>query len=114
MEVALAGEDYAEEAAVGGEGIFADGEAVKEDARLWFEDGNFGVGRVGAEFRDAEGDEVGGFFFEGAFQIELGFIGGPLKDAEADTHAGNANGRGEIADFENFLVDEVGDARAAR
>ncbi len=70
LEVALAGEDYAEEAAVGGEGVFADGEAVEEHAGLGFEDGDLGVRWIGAEFRDLEGDEVGGFFFDGAFEIE--------------------------------------------
>jgi len=67
LEVALAGEDYAEEAAVGGEGVFSDGEAVEEHAGLGFEDGDLGVGRIGAEFGDAKADEVGGFFFDGAF-----------------------------------------------
>jgi hypothetical protein len=71
LEVALAGEDYAQEAAVGGEGVFADGEAVEEHAGFGFEDGDFRVRRVGAEFGDAEGDEVGGFFFDGAFEIDL-------------------------------------------
>ena len=66
LEVALAGEDYGEEAAVGGEGVFADGQAVEEHAGFGFEDRDIGVGRVGAEFGDTEGDEVGGFFFEGA------------------------------------------------
>ena len=70
LEVALAGKDYAEEAAVGGEGVFADGEAVEEHAGLGFEDGDLGVRWIGAEFRDLEGDEVGGFFFDGALEIE--------------------------------------------
>ena len=70
LEVALAGEDYAEEAAVGGEGVFADGEAVEEHAGLGFEDGDFGVGWIGTEFGDLEGDKVGGFFFDGALDIE--------------------------------------------
>ena len=70
LEVAFAGEDYGEEAAVWGEGVFADGEPVEEHAGFGFEDGDFGVRRVGAEFGDLEGDEVGGFFFDGAFEIE--------------------------------------------
>ena len=70
LEFALAGEHYAEEAAVGGEGVFADGETVEEHAGLGFEDGDFGVRWIGAEFRDLEGDEVGGFFFDGALEIE--------------------------------------------
>jgi len=40
---------------------------VEEHAGFGFEDGDFGMGWIGAEFWDAEGDEVGGFFFEGAF-----------------------------------------------
>ena len=48
LEVALSGKDYAEEAAVGGEGVFADGEAVEEHAGFGFEDGDFGMGWVGA------------------------------------------------------------------
>ena len=54
MEVALAGEDYGEEATVWGEGVFADGEAVEEHAGFRFEDGDFGVGLVSAEFGYAE------------------------------------------------------------
>ena len=71
LEVTFAGEDYGEEAAVWGEGVFADGEAVEEHAGFGFQDRDFGVRRVGAEFGDAEGDEVSGFFFDGAFQIDL-------------------------------------------
>jgi len=71
LEVALAGEDYGEEAAVWGEGVFADGEAVEEHAGFRFEDGDFGVGLVSAEFGYAEGDKVGGFFFDGALEIDL-------------------------------------------
>ena len=71
LEVALAGEDYGEKAAIGGEGVFADGEAMEEHPGFGFEDGDFGVRRVGAEFGDAEGDEVGGFFFDGALEIDL-------------------------------------------
>ena len=70
LEVALAGEDYAEEAAVGGEGVFADGEAVEEHAGFGFEDRDFGAGRISPEFGDLESDEVGRFFFDGAFEIK--------------------------------------------
>jgi len=113
LEVALAGEDYGQEAAIGGEGVFADGQAVQEHAGVGFEDGNIGVRRVGAEFWHAEGDQIRGFFFYGAFQVDAGFVGGPFEDAEADAHAGDSDGRGEVANFEDFLVDEVGYARAA-
>ena len=44
---------------------------MEEHAGLGFEDGDFGVLGIGAEFGDAEGDEVGGFFFEGALEVDL-------------------------------------------
>jgi len=43
----------------------------------------------------------------------LRFVDGPLEYAEADAHSGDADGGGEIADFENFLVEEVGYVCAA-
>jgi hypothetical protein len=36
-----------------------------------------------------------------------------LEYAEADAQASDADGSGEVADFEDFLIEEVGDARAA-
>jgi hypothetical protein len=113
LEVALAGKNDGEGAAVGREGIFADGEAVKEDVGVWFGDGNLGVGGIGPEAGDAEQGKVGGAFFDGALQEEAGFIGGPLEDAEANAEPRDAEGISEIADFEDFLVQKVGNEIAA-
>lgn len=62
LEVAFAGEDYGQVAAVGGEGVFADGEAVEELAGFGFEDGDGLVPVESGEAGDAEAYEVGGFF----------------------------------------------------
>src|SRR5258708_17222247 len=107
LEVALAGEHYAEEAAVGGEGVFADGEAVEEHAGLGFEDGDFGARWIGAEFRDLEGDEVGGFFFDGAFQVEACLVRRPMGDSQSYRPAGGTPWRCKIAWFQVFLVWEL-------
>ena len=86
---------------------------MKEQARFGFGDRDFRVGRIGAEFGDAEVDKVGGFFFDGAFEIKVGFIGGPLKDAKTDAEAGDARRNTEVPDFEDFLVEKIGDEIAA-
>jgi len=36
-----------------------------------------------------------------------------LQNAEADAHASDANGTVKVADFEDFLVEEIGNAGAA-
>ena len=109
MEVAAAGEDDGEEAAVVGETEFADGDAVEKDAGRGLGDGN-GLSRgVSSEWRDGELGEVGGFFFDGAFKVDAGFIGGPLEDAKANAEAGDFVGSGEVANFEDFLVEIVSD-----
>lgn len=113
LEVAFAGEDYGEETAVGGEAVFTDGEAVEEHAGFRFNDRDFGVGRIGAKLGDAHGDEVGGFFLDRALEIEARLVVGPLEDTEPNTQPGDADGDGEIADFENFLIEKIGDFGAA-
>ena len=109
LEVAAAGEDDGEEAAVAGEAEFADGDAVEKDAGGRLGDGD-GLSRgVSDHGRNREFREIGGFFFEGALEIDAGFIGGPLDDTETNAEAGNFARSGEIAHFEDFLVEIVGD-----
>ena len=108
LEVAFAGEDDGEKAAVGGEGVFADGEAVEKLAGFRLEDGDGLVAVEGGEAGNAEADEVRGFFFDGALDVDFGFVGVPLKDAQADAHAGDASGMFEVADFQNFTIDKIG------
>ena len=107
MEVAFAGEDYGEGPAVGREGVFADGEPAEKDVWLGLGYGNFGVRGIGAELRNAERGQVSGFLFDGALEIKAGFVGGPLKDADAYAEAGDAERVGEIADFQDFLVEKI-------
>ena len=109
MEVAAAGEDDGEEASVAGEAEFTDGDAVEKDARGGLGDGD-GLSRgVGNKGRNGEFREVGGFFFESALEIDARFIGGPLENAKADAEASDSVGSGEVANFEDFLVEIVGD-----
>ena len=114
MEVAAAGEDDGEEAAVVGEAEFADGEAVEEHARGGLGDGDGLARGVGGERRDGKFGEVGGFFFDGALEVDAGFIGGPLENPKADAEACDFVGGGEVANFENFIVEIVGDFGAGR
>ncbi|HYW82655.1 MAG TPA: hypothetical protein VFB30_05340, partial [Spirochaetia bacterium] len=112
MEVAAAGEDDGKEAAVAGEAEFADGDAVEKDARRGLGDGDGLPRGVGDQGRNREFREVGGFFFEGALEVNAGFIRGPLENAEANAEAGDFVGSGEVANFEDFLVEIVGDLGA--
>ena len=87
---------------------------MEQDLGIGFDDGNFGVGGIGAKLGNAERDQVRGFFFDGAFQIEARLVGGPLENADADAKAGDADRGAEIADFEDFLVEKIGDEISAR
>src|SRR6266481_237379 len=107
-EAALTGDDDGEEAAVGGNGEIAEGEAVKDGGRDGLRDGDVLAGRVGAERREVNPDEGAGFFFDGELEEDARFIGGPAEDAEADAKAREKMGRSEIANFQNFLVNKVG------
>ena len=64
-EAALAGDDDGEEAAVGRNGEVAKGEAVKDGGGDGLRDGDVLAGRVGAERREVDPDEVAGFFLQG-------------------------------------------------
>ena len=109
MEIAFAGEDDGKEATVVGEPEFADGEAVEKHARGGLGDGNGLPRGVGDKRRNREFREVGGFFFDRAFKEDAGFIGGPLENAKTNTEARDSVGSGEVANFEDFLVEIVGD-----
>src|SRR6202165_3221664 len=65
------------------------------------------------ERREVDQDEIAGFFLEGALEEDTRFVGRPAKDAEANAKTGHAIERSEIANFENFLVNEIGDFLAA-
>ena len=108
-EIAPAGDDYGEETAVGGDGEIADGEAVKDHVGLWLRNGDVVILGSGGKGREIDPDEVAGFFFDSAFEENAGLVGRPVKDAEADANAGQVIGRSKIANFENFLVDKIGD-----
>src|SRR6202521_597656 len=115
-EVALAGGDNGEEAAVGGDGEVAEGEAVEDGCGNGLAHGDvlvWGVGRYGREGREIDPDQVAGFFFDGAFQEDTGFVGGPLKQTETNTHAGDAIRCSQVAHLKNFLVNVVGDCFCA-
>lgn len=107
QEVAFAGDDDGEGVAVGGEGIFAEGEAVKNGdwCGLGYGDFFFSVDRD--KRRDGEPDDVARFFFEGALQEDARAVGSPARDAQADAKTGELIGVREAADLENFAVDEV-------
>jgi len=109
LEVAAAGEDDGEEAAVAGKAEFADGQAVEKHARGGLGDGDGLPRGVGDKRRNREFREVGGFFFDRALEVDAGFIGGPLENAKADAEASDSVGSGEVANFQDFFVEIVGD-----
>ena len=112
-KIAFAGEDDAEEAAIWRDGKFAKGEIVKNGLRSGLEHGNFLAGLVSGKRRDGDPDDVGGFSFGGAFEQDALFIGRPMKDAEAHAEANEMVGDGDVANFQVFAVDEIGDFCAA-
>ena len=91
-QVAFAGGNYGEEAAVGRNGEFAERYAMEERDGGWLRYGDVvGIGRK-CESWNLEGNEIAGFFFDGALEDDARFVGGPLKDAEANTKACDAIG----------------------
>lgn len=113
-EIAFAREDYGEEAAVGRNVEFANGEAVEERLRSRLHDGDGIAGFLRGQFGNADPDDIAGFSFDGAFEHDAIFVGGPMENAEAYAQANEAIGSGEIANFQHFLVDEIRDLFAAR
>ena len=56
LEIAFAGEDYGQEAAVGGDVEFADGDAAEDWLRCWREDGNVVAGFLRGELGNINPD----------------------------------------------------------
>src|SRR5712664_3329300 len=111
-EIALAGDDDGEGAAVGSDGEIAEGEAVKDGSGLRMRDGNV-MRRRGGERGKIDPDEIAGFFLDGAFEENARFVGRPAENAEANAKTGHKIERSEIANLENFLVEEIGHFLAA-
>src|ERR1700680_4250938 len=97
QDIALSGRTYGEETAVGRDGEIAKGEAVQDGARRGLSERDIFAGGRCNERRKIDPDEVAGFFFRGAPQQDAVLVRAPLICAEADAHAGDAVGRGEIA-----------------
>src|SRR6266850_1942246 len=74
-EAALAGNDDGQEAAVGRNGEIAEGEAVKDGGGDGLGDGKVLAGRMSAERRDVNPNEVAGFFLDGALEENTRFVG---------------------------------------
>jgi len=108
-----AGGDEAKEPAIGGNPEIAKREIVQKGIGSRLRDGNvFAAGDHGEE-RNVEQNEVAGLFFKSALEHDAVSFGHPSIDAQTDTHASDAIGRAEVADFENFVVDIVGNKVAA-
>ena len=113
-EVALAGGDDSEKAAVGRNGEIAEGEAVKDGTRKRLGDRNFFTGLCNGERRNVDPHDVAGFFFDGAFKEDAILVRGPLKNADPNAEAGYMIRRGKIANLEDFSIDKVGGLFSAR
>ena len=86
---------------------------MKDGARSGLEDGDVFAGRLGEKRWDGDPDEVAGFSLDSAFEQDASFVRGPAEHTEADAEVNEIIGEGEIADFEDFAVDEVSDFFAA-
>src|SRR5690348_12873228 len=67
-EVAFAGDDHGYGVAVGGDGKFAEREAVKNGYGRGLRNGDFFFGVDGGEWRDRNPDDVAGFLFKSALE----------------------------------------------
>jgi len=113
-EIAFAGEDDGEEAPVGRDVEFANGEAVEEWLRSGLQDGDGVAGFLRGELRNGDPDHVAGFSFDGALEHDAIFVSRPMENAEAYAQADEVVGGGEIANFQHFLIDEICDLFSAR
>jgi len=52
-------------------------------------------------------NKVAGFSFDGAFQHDAVFFGGPVEDSEADAEANEMIGGGEVTNLQDFSVNEI-------
>lgn len=107
-EIALAGEDYGQEAAVGRDIEFADGDAAEDWLRRGREDGDVSRVFLCGELGNIYPDEVAGFSFDGAFQHDAIFVGGPMENAEANAEADEMIGSSEVANLQDFSVNKIG------
>jgi hypothetical protein len=113
-QVAFAGEDDAEEAAVGRDVEFANGEAVEERLRSGLHDGDSIAGFLRGQRGNTDPDHIAGLSFDGALEHDAIFASRPVENAEPYAQADEVIGGGEIANFQHFLVDEICDLFAAR
>jgi len=112
-QVAFAGEDNGQEAAVEGDVEFANGEAVEERLRRGLENGDGIAGFLRGEFGKGDPDEVAGFSFDSALEHDAIFVGRPMENAEAHAQVDKVIRSGEVANLQHFSVDEIGDFFAA-
>lgn len=86
---------------------------MKDGLRGGLEDGNVFSGFLRGKRRDVYPDDVAGFSFDCAFEQDAIFVGAPVENAEAYAQTDEMIEGGEVADFEDFAVDEIGDFFAA-
>lgn len=113
FEIALAGENDGQEAAVGRDIEFTNRDAAEDWLRRRCEDGNVFEVFFCSENGNIDPDEIAGFSFDGALEHDAVFVGRPVENAEAYAQSDEIIGDGEIPHFKNFAVDEVSDFFAA-
>jgi hypothetical protein len=106
-QIAFTGEDYGQEAAVGRDIELANGDAAENWLRRGCEDGHVFAGFLRGELGNTYPYEVAGFSFDGAFQHDAIFVGGPMKNTEAHAEPDEVIRSGEVADLQNFSIDEI-------
>jgi len=104
----LARDDDGDGAAIRRDGKIAKAEAVKNGDGCGLRDGDFMICWDWRKRRKVDPDEIAGFSFQSTLQDDPRFVRRPAKDSEANAETCHAIGRSEIANFENFLVDEIG------
>src|SRR6266481_1450306 len=80
-EVAFAGDDDGDGAAIGGDGKIAEAEAVKDGDGSRLRNGNFMICGNWRERGKVDPNEIAGFFVDSTLQDDARFIGRPSKDA---------------------------------
>ena len=106
-KVAFAGEDYGQEAAVRRDIEFADRDAAEDWLRRGCENGDVFDVFLRRELGNIYPHDVAGFSFDGAFQKDAIFLGRPMENAQAYAQADEVIGRGQVANFQDFSVDEI-------
>src|SRR5262249_36276522 len=114
-QVAFAGGNHSERATIGRDREIPESQAVQDGLRVRLTYGSLVRAFAGGgEQRQRDPYQVARPVFGRALDEQVLLIGRPFDGAEADTHARQAVGILQVADFQYFFVDEVGGVFSGR